>query len=560
MSQPRPSRRRGPGRAIAWLVLALGVVIALLAGAVVRQVLIDRGDDQVSGTVDAVAASVQTAVVRDLDLATSAHSYVSLTAQAATFPQLQAWFDSMGIGDRFPEAQGFGYIERVPADQLAGFVGDTYGLRVDPTGDVAAQVGIVPAGARPEYCLGRAGVEGDTAFSVPISAVDFCGGPLPEVSGPGTDLRPAFAQAATTGDLVLIPTATGDRQLVTVVLPVFTDPGVALGNPGREVRGWVTAGFDAGRVLDAALVASQPVRVEVLRDLPDGTTEPVASAEGRAPTADPVTRTVALGPLDGWKVAVTVDREPSATVANLQAGAVALVVVVITGLVFALVLVLGRSKEWAWDLVEEVTGELAHQALHDPLTDLPNRSLVLDRAEHLVERAHRSGTVPAALFVDLDGFKDVNDTFGHPIGDALLVQVGARFAGVLRQADTIGRLGGDEFVVLLEGDPESPRAERVADRLIHSLAEPFELDELPGHPLHIGASVGVAVGARASAAELLRDADVALYEAKSSGRGRFVVFRPEMLTPVEERLHRDHERTDRGGPGADSTGTPVGGR
>ena len=179
--------------------------------------------------------------------------------------------------------------------------------------------------------------------------------------------------------------------------------------------------------------------------------------------------------------------------------------------------------------------EIRHQALHDSLTGLPNRVLVLDRVNQTLARARREHFDVAVLFIDLDGFKDVNDTFGHAMGDKLLQAVAARFAGTLRESDTVARLGGDEFVVLAEGISLAAGPELVAERLLDVLAEPFHLDDDAETSVSISASIGIAVGLRDSAEELLRDADIALYAAKEAGKNRFVVFEAEMQTELRSR-------------------------
>jgi len=180
--------------------------------------------------------------------------------------------------------------------------------------------------------------------------------------------------------------------------------------------------------------------------------------------------------------------------------------------------------------------QVRHQALHDSMTGLPNRTLILDRAEHMLVRARRERRHAAALFIDLDNFKHVNDTLGHATGDELLQAVGARISGVLRGDDTVGRLGGDEFVVLIEGSALMVSPEVVADRISDVLREPFFLDSLKGAPLSITASVGIASGDRPSAGELLRDADIALYRAKGAGKGRYAVFESSMQAEMFSRL------------------------
>jgi diguanylate cyclase (GGDEF)-like protein len=177
--------------------------------------------------------------------------------------------------------------------------------------------------------------------------------------------------------------------------------------------------------------------------------------------------------------------------------------------------------------------QIRFQAVHDALTGLPSRALILDRTEQMLARARRSDIQVAALFLDLDGFKDVNDTLGHGVGDRLLQAVAERLSVTLRESDSIGRLGGDEFIVLVDGSTMDAGPELVAERLLRVLQAPFELEGLPGKPLSLTASIGIATGLRPSATELLRDADIALYRAKADGKNRFVAFEPEMHTVVQ---------------------------
>jgi diguanylate cyclase (GGDEF)-like protein len=152
----------------------------------------------------------------------------------------------------------------------------------------------------------------------------------------------------------------------------------------------------------------------------------------------------------------------------------------------------------------------------------------------MLARSRRGYAPVAALFVDLDGFKDVNDTFGHGAGDQLLCAVADRFVATMRESDSIGRLGGDEFVVLVDGSSIESNPEFVADRLLDSLREPFFLSEEVSAPLKVTASIGIAAGTRPSAAELLRDADIALYQAKSVGKNCSTIFRPEMHAAIQD--------------------------
>jgi diguanylate cyclase (GGDEF)-like protein len=179
--------------------------------------------------------------------------------------------------------------------------------------------------------------------------------------------------------------------------------------------------------------------------------------------------------------------------------------------------------------------EIRHQALHDHLTGLPNRLLVVDRAEQMLAMVHRHSTEIALMFIDLDGFKDVNDTYGHQVGDEILKAVATRFNAVIRDTDTVGRLGGDEFVVLTECEGLSAGPEMVAERLLSSLALPFHMGKDGKSPISISASIGIAIGKRESAQELLRDADTALYAAKAAGKKCSVIFEPSMREVLQLR-------------------------
>jgi diguanylate cyclase (GGDEF)-like protein len=177
---------------------------------------------------------------------------------------------------------------------------------------------------------------------------------------------------------------------------------------------------------------------------------------------------------------------------------------------------------------------IRHQALHDPLTGLPNRALLRDRLEHALSRTARTGGQVGVVYLDLDQFKVINDSLGHETGDALLQLVAPRLASELRSADTLARLGGDEFVVLCDDaeDPAGPL--RLAQRLVAVFEEPFELD---GDALFVGASAGVALsGPGATPRSLLRDADAAMYQAKALGRGRCELFDDELRQQVLGRL------------------------
>jgi diguanylate cyclase (GGDEF)-like protein len=189
--------------------------------------------------------------------------------------------------------------------------------------------------------------------------------------------------------------------------------------------------------------------------------------------------------------------------------------------------------------------ELAFMATHDALTGLPNRTLILDRLEQMLKRGRRTQAPVAALFIDLDNFKDINDTLGHRIGDHLLRAVADRLEGVLREVDALGRMGGDEFVVVAEGMSLAAGPELVAERMLKALEQPFDLDDEEAGRMVVTASVGVAMGERSTTAEeLLRNADIAMYRAKWDGKNRFVVFQSAMGEAVQSRLELEMDLRD----------------
>jgi len=187
---------------------------------------------------------------------------------------------------------------------------------------------------------------------------------------------------------------------------------------------------------------------------------------------------------------------------------------------------------------------LTKLALYDGLTGLPNRVLALDRAEQMLARGRRLQTPTAALFVDIDGFKHVNDACGHAVGDELLKIFAARLMTIVREIDTAARLGGDEFVVLLEGSALDAGPELVAERLLDVLRHPYDMSHVLGRPLYVTASIGIASGLHETPDELLHDADIAMYNAKESGRNRYALFESSMQTVSRERLTVEMDLTE----------------
>ncbi|WP_200917050.1 bifunctional diguanylate cyclase/phosphodiesterase [Jeongeupia sp. HS-3] len=219
----------------------------------------------------------------------------------------------------------------------------------------------------------------------------------------------------------------------------------------------------------------------------------------------------------------------------------ALLVIVVTLAVLAIALIVSvldsrmaaRTAVLATSLAE-ANHELMHLALHDNLTKLPNRLLLEDRLEQAVHKAERDHSRFALMFMDLDGFKAVNDAFGHHVGDDLLIDVAARIKQSVRAQDTIARLGGDEFVLILElAKPQDAAA--IADKLVKAIDEPFSIQR---HALGVSVSIGIAIypDDGAESRELMANADAAMYHAKDAGRNGYCFFKASMNANAQEQL------------------------
>jgi diguanylate cyclase (GGDEF)-like protein/PAS domain S-box-containing protein len=194
---------------------------------------------------------------------------------------------------------------------------------------------------------------------------------------------------------------------------------------------------------------------------------------------------------------------------------------------------------------KQVQARIEHLAYHDPLTELPNRSLLLDRLQQALVRNRRRGLLGALLFIDLDRFKNINDSLGHRVGDLLLREVSSCVAGQIRGEDTVARLGGDEFVLLLaelgqNRETAAWEARALAEKVHAAITRDFTV---AGYTLRVGASIGVVVFPEGgeTADDVLRHADIAMYRAKAAGRGNVRFFSPEMQAAATERLALEGE-------------------
>lgn len=197
----------------------------------------------------------------------------------------------------------------------------------------------------------------------------------------------------------------------------------------------------------------------------------------------------------------------------------------------------GSFRVMVFDITEQkrLKETIWRQANYDPLTQLPNRSLFIDRLRHDLETTHRAGQMLALLFIDLDRFKEVNDTYGHDAGDKLLVEAARRMSECVRATDTIARFSGDEFTIALSALTEMDRIGSVAGDIVEALAQPFVIGDTV---LHVSASIGITMYPldAQDMTGLIRNADQAMYVAKAAGRNRFSYFTPSLQRAAQERL------------------------
>jgi diguanylate cyclase (GGDEF)-like protein len=487
-----------------------------------------------------VADSMASALRRDTDFVATMGSTMALWPQMSG-AQFTRWIDSTKALSRYPGGVGDVLIADVPAARVAAF--GRLMVADPPPGTVPQRrFLVIPSGPRAHYCIMRLAVAGTirrlTTARLPLG-LDLC---ALGVQFGSQSPQPVLAAARDTGQTTVLD-LDAFQGVFGAAAPVYRGGSTPVTVAGRRaaILGWATGTF-SGQAIIAAAGGLRPglLRVQISHRNPGQQPTVIASA-GPIKGGSQV-RVMPVSADGSWTVRVTGSSTPGRS-ASAQFWIVLLVGIGLSGLLFGFVRVLARSRGQALRLVSVKTAELRHLALHDGLTGLPNRALILDRVERALARARRQQTKFAVMFLDLDGFKAVNDTLGHAAGDQLLRAVSARLTGLLRAGDSVGRLGGDEFVVLAEGESLDAGAEVIAERIGEVLAAPFTLGE-DRTSVEVRASIGIAIGARASAEELLRDADIALYQAKDAGRGRYVTFVPEMHSVIEQRAELEHDLRD----------------
>jgi diguanylate cyclase (GGDEF)-like protein len=413
----------------------------------------------------------------------------------------------------YKDLTGLGVINYVTTGQLSNYV-----KRASKA--LGRPFVVRPTGLRPFYCFAPVGIARPGAASQ-AKGLDLCDGPI----------RPYVTIPRRTGESLVVPYLYLGQETIALETPIFRGGVTPTTVAAREKNFVEIIGLNLvpDVILKASLKGHPGFAVALTYDSPGS--HLVFRSGSMAKNA----QTATLSVINGWSVKTFSGDGPDGLLGNGSASLIFYGGIFVSLLLGALIFLLGTGRARSMQLVGERTEQLQHQAMHDSLTGLPNRALIVDRIEQLLERNRRRGTIGAALYVDLDDFKNVNDSLGHEAGDNLLISVAQRMKSTLRGADTIGRMGGDEFVILIDGGSDKAGPDHVARRLLDVMRQPFVIDGA-ATPLIVNTSIGIAVGDRSNGGELLRDADVALYQAKSIGKNQYVIFNDEMKNDVGRRI------------------------
>jgi diguanylate cyclase (GGDEF)-like protein len=521
----RARGRRGDHRFFTAVTVALvigGALAAVLGARAVASSETQKARLAFHLSSEEIASTLQLSIQHEEDLVIAASAYVASNPHASP-AEFDRWATSVQAMQRYPELENIGLVRLVPGSQLASFERYIAQHPVRPLGpnSVAPVEGfeVLPPGRRPYYCFAVAGLARSTVTYIPAGS-DYCA------------LAPQLMAGRDSGVASYAPFQSGGTTTLGVSTPVYHG-GVAPSTVGarrRDFVGWLGELLVPRVVLARALEGHPNVAVSFRYDARESHVSFVA---GHAP-AHAQSATINLH--NGWSVSTFAAPLATGVLRDWHALTLLIGGMLLSLLFGLLVAALASGRRRALALVHEKTRELSHLALHDALTGLPNRALVLDRAQQMLARtARRPGTYAGALFIDIDGFKHVNDNLGHAAGDQLLKVVGERLQSTVRDDDTVGRLGGDEFVVLVESASGEAVLNVLADRLTEVLREPVELRD--GRKLFsVTASIGVAIGHYDTPDALLRDADLALYSAKAAGKDRYALFDASMYEGVEDRL------------------------
>jgi diguanylate cyclase (GGDEF)-like protein len=498
---------------VAAFLLVVGTLGSLFGVNLVAQSMDQKSHKSFIATSNEIASTLKLDIQREQDLIDSTESYL-IGNPMATQANFKQWTSRLHVLQRYPELVGLGIIKVVTAAQLPAYAAMATSMLGTP-------FKLIPAGAHPYYCLAPYGIFRSKSTVLPRD-FDLCD---------QSNLRAAIIGARNSGRSNVLPFTAFGLRTMGLETPVYRGIATPTSVAARSASFEELIGLILKPSVLLRTARGDHSSTAVIFKY-GGTNSKEQFQYGVVP-ANAQTSTVDLH--DGWTIETLGTGRGGGLFGDDDALALLLGALALNALIAALIFALGTGRARSNQIVVERTDQLLYQAMHDPLTDLPNRALIADRIDQLLARNRRDETLGAALYVDLDDFKNVNDSLGHAAGDQLLVSVAERMRHVLRDADTIGRMGGDEFVVLIDGGAYKEAPELVALRLLTIMRQPFVLEGAP-MPLVVTASIGIAVGDRKSGGEFLHDADVALYQAKAAGKNQYMFFNPKMQTDLGRRI------------------------
>jgi diguanylate cyclase (GGDEF)-like protein len=462
-----------------------------------------------------IASTLKIAIQHEQDLAISAGAFIieNPTASESDFIR---WVKDEDAFPRYHEILTVAIVQIVRPSQLPAFA-ERADANEKESNAPSQTFTLTPPGKRPFYCLVDVEQSRPGLPVIPIG-LDLC----------DTSFGHILLEARDDGHANYAPDSFGGPAVFAVGTPLYRNDSHPSTLAGRRANiiGYTGAEIKASTILATALIG-HPEDAVAFHCFRSG-----SNATFKSGTRPKNAMSASLDLHNGWNVTVFTAAVSGGVFEATDSTLLLVGGALLSLLLGLLIFVLATSRSGAMQLVKERTDQLRHQALHDSLTGLPNRALILDRIDRMLVRSRRENADVAALFLDLDNFKDINDTLGHRAGDELLVSVGVRLKSAVRENDTVGRLGGDEFVVLADGVSLEAGVDVVADRLLDVMATPFIISASPV-PLSVSASIGIAEGDRSTPEALLQDADIALYQAKSAGKRRAVKFVPSMQESVD---------------------------
>jgi diguanylate cyclase (GGDEF)-like protein len=540
--------RRLIAAVVAVLCVAAGAIASLLGAHAVARSNANSARQAPQQAAAAISASVKQSLRHEEDIAVGASTYFA--GNSKTSPaEFRVWSKWARTLRRYPELDGLGLLTLVHSQELAAFHARITGKPLKakaPANSGSATTGasaaastatatgigsravpglrVVPTGTRPYYCLAVSTLVRGPAKSPP-AGLDYC------AVTPGMLLSRDSAQS------IYAPVLVGHTSALGIITPVYRGeqpPATADARMGAFV-GWINEVLSPTVVLAEALRSHPGAAARLVYEA--GSTK-LAFTLG-TPQASAQSTTIALH--DGWTVQSFAAVPSTSVLGDGDALALLIVGCVLSALLGVLIFLLGGGRAPVPVRVPQPRTKMPaapatpSEDLHDALTGLPNRALMIDRAECMLARAGRqSGLLVGALFIDIDWFKDVNEKLGEAAGDQILKIVAQRLEAVVRAGDTVGRLGGDEFVLLVESAARGARLDSLARRVVESLHKPFDLEGF-GPNFFLTASIGVAFGRYATPEDLLRDAQLALHAAKSAGKDRYTLFNANMRSVIEGR-------------------------